>query len=420
MLRLYSVLYGIALGFLLPVEYLKRPKKLRERWLRERFGEPPGKDSPPPCLWVHAVSVGEVLAAVPFLKALRERRPGLRLVVSTVTDTGQKVAAERLSGIAEIIYMPFDIPSVLRSAVARLRPMMAVIMETEIWPNLFRTLRTAGVPVMVLNGRISESSYKGYRKIRFFIKEVLADVDTFCMQDEEYARRIVDLGADKKKVIITGNFKFDIKVELKGLEWADSLSRPVVVAGSTHKGEEELVAAAFAGLREEFPGLNLIIAPRHPERVPEVEAVLRARGLPCARRSAMPETALRGSVVILDTVGELASVYSMADVAVVGGSFVEHGGQNPLEPAYWGRPAVCGPHMWNFPFVEEFYGAGAAVATDRDGLYGTLRDLLSSPEKRGEMGNRAREFLERNRGAVQRAVRVVEERLEGLGDRARI
>lgn len=410
---LYSLIYGIALGFLLPFEYLKRPRELRKRWLRERFGEPPVAEDGAPCVWVHAVSVGEVLAAAPFIRGLKERHPGLRLVVSTVTDTGQKVARGRLADIAEAMYLPFDIASVLDSAVARLNPVMAITIETEMWPNMFRILRKRGVPVVILNGRISDSSFRGYSKIKFFIKEVLKDVDIFCMQDETYARRIIELGAEENKVRITGNFKFDIKVELDIPDWSGRLSHPVIVGGSTHRGEEELLVAAYARLREEFRDLTLILAPRHPERSQEVQEMLRAKEVDFVRRSALPEGGIAGSVVLLDTVGELASVYGISDVAVVGGSFIEHGGQNPLEPAFWGKPVICGPHMENFPFMEEFYAAGAALGVGREGLYGALRDLLGSPEKRAAMGRAGKGLVMKNGGAVERALSVVEGVLKG-------
>jgi 3-deoxy-D-manno-octulosonic-acid transferase len=452
MFLVYSVLYGIALAFLLPYEYLKRPGPLRKRWLRERFGatgpsqrvtdpsqrvtdpsqrvtDPSQRVTDPSqratghsqnvsgpyqSIWVHAVSVGEVMAASAFLKALKERHPGLRIIVSTVTDTGQKVARERLSDLAEVIYLPFDMAALFRRAVERIRPRLFLVMETEIWPNALRVLRQKGVPAIVLNGRISEASFRGYKRVRFFIRRVLDDIALFCMQDEVYAGRIIELGADNNNVMITGNFKFDIKVTLEKPEWALSMAGPVIVAGSTHKGEEDLIASSYIRLKEDFGDLNLIIAPRHPERSDEVEALLRAKGLPCVRRSRLKgREPLSGSVVILDTVGELSSAYGVADIAIVGGSFIGHGGQNPLEPAYWGKPVVCGPHMENFPFIQEFYEAGAAVRAEGPDLYGTLKDLLLSTGRREEIGRKAEELLKCNSGAVDKAVRVVEGYLKG-------
>jgi 3-deoxy-D-manno-octulosonic-acid transferase len=438
MFLLYSALYCMALAFLLPFEYLKRPGALRKRWLRERLGvidpssgvidpfsgvidphiraEGPaeGHEGRALTLWVHAVSVGEVMAASTFIKALKEKHPALRLIVSTVTDTGQNVARERLSSLAEVIYFPFDLAVIFRRAVDKLRPRMFIIMETELWPNALRVLGKKGIPVIVLNGRISDSSFRGYRRIRFFIKRVLQHVTLFCMQDEVYAERIRELGADKNNIIITGNFKFDIKVILEKPLWASGIKGPVIVAGSTHRGEEDLIASSYIRLREDFGDLNLIIAPRHPERFDEVEGILRAKGLPCLRRSRLPaHEPLSGSVVLLDTVGELSSVYGVADVAVVGGSFIGHGGQNPLEPAYWRKPVVCGPHMENFPFISEFYESGGAVRAGGPELYGILKELLLSPGKRAEIGGKAGDLLKRKSGSVDKAVRAVEEHLEG-------
>jgi 3-deoxy-D-manno-octulosonic-acid transferase len=427
MFLLYSALYCVALALLLPFQYLKRPKALRKRWLRERLGGIAPKNGSRPLqggymtlkkgsmtLWVHAVSVGEVMAASTFIKALKERHPGLRLVVSTVTDTGQKVAQERLSSLAEIIYLPFDVAMLFRRAADKVRPGLFIVMETELWPNALRVLRKRGIPVIVLNGRISDASFKGYKLVRFFIKTVLQDVTLFCMQEELYADRIVELGADRKNVIITGNFKFDIKVLLEEPRWALGIAGPVIVAGSTHKGEEDLIVSTYIRLREDFGDLTLIVAPRHPERFDEVEGLIRAKGLPCLRRSLLqgPEP-LSGSVVLLDTVGELSSVYSVADIAVIGGSFIGHGGQNPLEPAYWGKPVVCGPHMENFPFISEFYETGAAARTGGPELYQALKELLLHPERRDEMGRKAGDLLKRKSGSVDKALRAVEEHLEG-------
>jgi 3-deoxy-D-manno-octulosonic-acid transferase len=345
------------------------------------------------------------MAASTFIKALKERHPGLRLIVSTVTDTGQKVALEQLSALAEIIYFPFDVAAVFRRAVDRVRPGLFLVMETELWPNALRVLKKKGIPVIVLNGRISDASFKGYKLIRFFISRVLQDVTLFC---------IVELGANKNNVIITGNFKFDIKVSLEKPRWALGIAGPVIVAGSTHRGEEDLIVSSYVRLREDFGDLTLIVAPRHPERFDEVEGLIRAKGLPCLRRSRLkgPEP-LSGSVVLLDTMGELSAVYGAADIAVMGGSFIGHGGQNPLEPAYWGKPVICGPHMENFPFIREFYETGGAARAEGPELYQTLKELLLHPERRAEMGKKAGDLLKRKSGSVDKALRAIEEHLEG-------
>lgn len=349
-----------------------------------------------------------MLAAETFIKALKKKHPGLRVVVSTITDTGQKVALSRLDGIAETVYMPFDLGFIMKRAVSELRPAVFIIMETEIWPNAIWCMKRRGVPVAMLNGRISEGSFRGYRKIGFFMRKVLKAVDEVCMQDEEYARRIVAIGAPKDKVRVTGSFKFDISFSGDKPSWSGLIEGPVIVAGSTHHDEESLMLSVYERLKRDFENLNLVIAPRHPERFDEVEELIKGKGMPYVRRTKMRDSGVSGSVVLLDTIGELSGVYALSDIAVMGGSFIKHGGQNPLEPAYWGKPVVCGPHMENFPFVREFYDAGAAVESSRETLYEALKSLLGSSEKRRAIGDAATELLRKNRGAVDRAIAVVE------------
>ena len=255
---LYSLLYVLALAFIFPFEYRKRPLNIRRRWLSEKFGatgafKTLANAKADRALWVHAVSVGEVLAADLFIKALRKKHPELRVVVSTITDTGQKVARERLSSMAEIIYLPFDLKFILRRAIAGLRPFLFVNMETEMWPNIFWCMQDAGVPVLMLNVRISEGSFRGYKKIRFFMKKVLKAVDIVCVQDEEYAGRIRELGVPEDRVKVTGNFKFDISLSGGGKpSWGGLISGPVIVAGSTHRGEEDLMITVYEKLKKEF------------------------------------------------------------------------------------------------------------------------------------------------------------------------
>jgi 3-deoxy-D-manno-octulosonic-acid transferase len=415
MLALYSALYSLALAALFPREYGKRRGELRRRWLGERLGGLPPRESSRPLVWLHAVSVGEVAASVPFVRGLTERHPGLDVVVSTVTDTGQAVARERLGRLARVVYVPFDLRLSVRRALARLRPSLFIAMETELWPNTFRAMREAQVPVVILNGRISESSFRGYRKVRFLMRRVLRDVTLFCMQDDEYARRIRELGAGEEDVLVTGSFKFDVTAKGGDIPWAGGLTGPVVVAGSTHRGEDEIMLGLFRALKQDFPALTLILVPRHPERFDEVDALVRKEGLPLVRRTSLSGgERVSGSVVLLDTVGELSSVYGIADVVVMGGSFIRHGGQNPLEAMAWGKPVVCGPHMENFHFIKEFYDRGAAIEARENTLAQSVRGLLSSPQKRQSMGARARDILKANQGAVGRALDAVERFLPAL------
>jgi len=410
----YSLIYIITIIFIFPFEYFKRPKDLRKRWLREKFGLINGEHRIKNAehLWIHAVSVGEVMAASALLKKLRERYPAKGLILSTITDTGQKVARERAPEGTDVVYLPFDIPSVLRRVLKKLKPELLLVIETELWPNLIRVFRENGTPVLLLNGRISEKSFRGYRKISFFMKKVLSHVDFFGMQGEEYSERIKSLGVNSNKVMNIGNFKFDTKPPAKIPEWTDRLKGPVITTGSTHEGEEELLASVYIELKKDFPDVNLIIAPRHPERFKAVEDMLRAKGISFIKRSAFsdqsPEPiALKGKVILLDTVGELSAVYGISDMAIIGKSFRGHGGQNPLEPAYWGKPVVCGPHMENFPVIEKFYKEGAAVEVREEELSSKLRGLLLSPEKARDMGLKAQELYKENAGAVERAMEII-------------
>ncbi len=433
----YSILYLIALLFLFPFEYLKRPKELRNRWVRERFGKYRAEEqkrriaevkTSESVVWIHAVSVGEVIAAVPLIKKIKDRYPFREIVVSTVTDTGQKVANERMGDIARIIYVPFDLPFAIKNALRRIKPSLFIIMETELWPNTIRILGRSGVPVLLMNGRISERSFVGYKKLRFFIKDVMKNVSIFCMQNELYAERIKELGAEPDKIKAIGNFKFDTGPSSTVPEWTRILRRRetedrrqtrekefVIIAGSTHRTEEELIIDAYIKLRADFPQLNLIIAPRHPERFKEVEELIKRNNIQYIKRSeivnpiasALPYFCTSALVILLDVIGELSSVYSACDVAIIGGSFIEHGGQNPLEPAYWGKAIVCGPHMENFPFIDDFYRGGGALKVDLDTLYESLRSLLTSPEKISSMGKIAKELYEKNSGAADRAMEII-------------
>lgn len=419
MFFIYSLLYFIVILVLLPFEYVKRPKGFRSRWLRERFGfiSFPSVRNNSPLIWVHAVSVGEVISAVPLIRKLKSRHPSLQVILSTVTDTGRRVASEKVSDIADLLYLPFDLVFILEGLFRRIRPDVFVTIETELWPNLFRVLNREGIPILVLNGRLSDDSFNGYRKIRFFIKDVVKYVDLFCMQDNLYKERIKALGADEERIRVIGNFKFDMETPDKIPEWPVLLKGPVILAGSTHEGEEELTASVFERLRNDFPELNMIIAPRHPERFRRVEDLVKAKGLGYVKRSELgipgaEQKSIEGKIVILDTIGELASAYGIADIAIIGGSFVNHGGHNPLEPAFWGKPVICGPHMENFPFIQDFYREGSAKKTDAEGLYNVLRELIQSPEKRKAMGDKARGSYNEKSGAVNRAVEILERYIE--------
>ncbi len=433
MFILYSIIYLLALSVVLLSEYRKRPRQLRSRWLREKRGIIDRiPDTTGETLWIHAVSVGEVLAAVPFVKALRARYPSMQIVISTITDTGQKIAGERFGAFARIVYMPFDLPTCINRFLDTVRPKLFLIMETEIWPNAIRICHERGIQVALINGRISDRSFRGYLKMRFFMRQVFQRMSTLCVQNETYAERLRALGASPDAVYAAGNIKFDLHLSGTRPAWTERLSGPVVIAGSTHHPEEEIILAAYQQVLTAVPGLNLILAPRHPERFGEVEALLKRSGLPHSKRShygaearkrgssgydyqdgnlddiqdssGLPAFPSSGLVVLLDAMGELGVTYAACDIAIMGGSFLPHGGQNLLEPAYWGKAILCGPHMENFPFVHEFYSAGAAKSVAADTLADILLSLLDSPAAMREMGNAARALLEQNAGATGRTL----------------
>jgi 3-deoxy-D-manno-octulosonic-acid transferase len=371
-------------------------------------------------VWIHAVSVGEALTARALIADLRERYPGLRLFLSTTTLTGQQVARTRLQDLDATFFLPFDLPLFVNRTLRLVRPRLFIMMETEIWPNLLRACRRRGVKTILVNGRISSRSYPRYRLIRPFFRRVLGDVDRFCMQSDESARRIVDIGADPSRVVVTGSLKFesvDALGQAAGRGAARILryfrmpsGRPVVMAASTLKGEERHVLAAFAAVRRVHPTALLVMAPRKPERFAEAEALAQGEGFRVVRRTHLPVDAEpRADVVILDTIGELAPLFQIATVVFVGGSLVDQGGHNILEPAVHGKPIVFGPHMQNFAEIAEtFLASQAAVQVAGPGeLTQTLVRLVGDPVERARLGAAARALVEANRGAKPRTLAAI-------------
>lgn len=382
-----------------------------------------------PSIWIHAVSVGEALTAKALIADLRTQYPRLRLFLSTTTIAGQQVAKKNLQQVDAVFYFPFDWGFTVRRVLDIVKPRMFVMMETEIWPNLLRECRSRGIKTVVINGRISARSYPRYRLVRPLFRRVLADIDRFCMQSEESARRIIDLGADPKRVTVTGSLKFDSLPaptvishgrprELVLRHFRIAPSRVVLVAGSTMKPEDSVVLRAFARIRSISPGALLVIAPRQRERFAEVERLAAEDGFTVARRSELPiDSEPRTDVVVLDTFGELAQVYQIATLVFVGGSLADYGGHNILEPAIFGKPIVVGPHMHNFREITETFLASQAVVqvqTERE-LEEALRNLVTDPVRRASLGAAARALVEANRGAKDKTMTVVSDLLPGPG-----
>jgi 3-deoxy-D-manno-octulosonic-acid transferase len=393
-------------------------------------------------IWIHAVSVGEVLAALPLAREIKRRYPSRRLVVSTTTKTGQRLARERVSFADAVFYFPLDWIGPVRRSLAAVRPAAILIVETEIWPNFLRECRRAGVPVAFVNGRLSERSFRGFRRalsfsmgtLRGFLKRILNDAALFLVQSEQDAARLLALGADPERVVVTGNLKYDLGdpagTPLSNWlreEMAGNARHPVIVAGSLLAGEESIVLRAFAQVRREYPRSLLILAPRKPERFEAAARIVRDAGLEPVLRSTLSLNgtgsnvlSAPGSVLLLDSVGELASVYGVADVVFVGGSLVPAGGHNILEPAAHGKPPVYGPSMENFrEMAREYLEAGAAVeVSSADELAAAWTALLADADRSARMGSAARRLVERNRGATDRVLAQLGKILDAGGSQA--
>jgi 3-deoxy-D-manno-octulosonic-acid transferase len=416
MYGLYTAVLAAAVTGYAPVAVARRLARGVPIHLRERLGLVRHERPARPCGWIHAVSVGEAIAATPLVEGLRRTWPTLPLVISTVTETGARVVRERFQGVAEHRYFPLDFPGAARRVIASIGPAFFVCMETELWPNLLRALATRGVPTMIANGRLSDRSFGRYRLMRGAMRLVLANVTVFAMQSDEDARRVIALGAPPERVVVTGNLKHeplpdpagaaDLWRRLLGL----SAGQPVWIAGSTHRGEDEAVLDAHRRGLAQHPGLVLVLAPRHPERVGEVMALVTKAGFTPVRRSELTGRR-RGPtpVIVLDTVGELAQLYTIADVVFVGGSLMPFGGHNMLEPALRGKPVLFGPHTANFREAAAILtsGGGGLVVQDADELTTALGELLADPDLRARRGGAAREAAASRHGAARATLDLV-------------
>jgi 3-deoxy-D-manno-octulosonic-acid transferase len=424
----YSLLLTLGLIVLIPrflFQALAHGKYLPG--LRQRLGSlEPLTQSNRPTLWLHCVSVGETQAARPFVRELRKKFPNHQLVISTVTATGQKVAREVFEqDAAEIIYFPFDWSWCVRRSLAAIKPDVVLMMETELWPNFLRRCAADGIPVGVVNGRISKKSFRGYNSIKFFVSRILENLSIAVMQSQADAERICALGIDKEKVVVGGNLKFDVAPAPKTDALTEQLrerfnfssNSPLILAASTHATEERSIIDSFKILKERnSTPIRLAIAPRHPERFSEVASLLEKSGLTWTRRSAAPQTTDKTvEAVLFDTIGELSAVYPLASIVFVGGSLIKKGGHNVLEPAAASTAIVTGAHTDNFEAIVQMLEENDAIIklppfeepTEMDALCEVFESLLASPDRRAELGRNARKMLEVNKGAAARTVMLV-------------
>lgn len=409
--RLLRGLYSAVLYLLVPVTVYHliwrgfHQQAYLHRWSERyaRYHRPPG----PRVLWLHAVSVGEVNAAVPVVNALRRGRPDLRLLVTTITPTGSERVRALWGHDIEHVYLPYDLPGAIGRFLGQYRPHAALIMETELWPNLLFGCRDRGVPVFILNARLSERSLRGYRVLAPLVGRALRTVRTVAAQSLADAVRFVRLGARSEQVLEVGNLKYDVAVP-EGLEdfaaqcRASAGERPVWIAASTHEEEEAAVLAIHRHLRARFPDLLLLWAPRHPERFSLVANQARAGGWQVSTRSRGRWPGPSDAVFVVDTLGELVPFYAAADVAFVGGSLQPVGGHNLLEPAAAGTAIVTGPHLHNFAEISRnLHEHGALrIGADQDGVCAALAGLLGDAEARAGMVDAGRELIEGGRGAL--------------------
>ncbi len=386
------------------------------RAVRERFGFLPRlPDAGGGRLWLHAVSVGEVGVAAVLIPALLRKRPELKIVLSTVTQTGRNEAG-KISGLEQLIYLPLDFPLIVQAALRRIRPSMIALIETEIWPNLVVEAARRNIPVSIVNGRLSERSYHKYKRFQFFFSALLERFADVLARGDEDAERFLDLGATSVRV--SGNVKFDVPAppqEPPHGAYGLSACRYVIVAGSTHPGEEKLIGEVWSSVHRKMPGVGLLLAPRHLERVAQVEADLKGAGISPVRWSQINDTGGEHQTVILDVMGELADAYGCAAMAIIGGSFIPHGGQNPIEAARWAVPCLCGPHMENFAEVtsEMVKQGGAVQLKGRENLEAAVLKWLDDPESRNRAGEAARRVVQNNQGASERTAAYIVRVLAG-------
>jgi len=429
LLRVYRGLSSLAGLVGWPWFYWHLKSRGRGESFRPRLGLqlPAGPPQGYPRIWLHGVSVGEILAAVPLARELRNMLPQSALMVTTGTETGQALARKHFTPLGALVcYFPLDIPWAVRRYLERLRPHLAVTLESEIWPNFLDLAHQRRVLLVLTNARISDQSFRRYLRYSWYFNNIISNYDLITAGTGQDYQRLRELGLDSDKLHLTGNLKCDRRLQdrdetraqefrrlLHGDQETASEKEPVFLAGSTHPGEEETVLAAYEQLRGPYPALLLVLAPRHPERAAALGELLTSRGLPFhlwSRLKAGSESR-RHPVVLVDTIGDLSSLYGAADLAFVGGSLVPHGGQNLLEPAAWGLSPLYGPHLENFRWAQDILqeAGGGIRVTGAASLAAAAANLLQDPERRRELGARAQAALTPHQGAARRQAELIAE-----------
>lgn len=360
-------------------------------------------------IWIHAVSVGEINAVEALIKRISKEFPDYKIVVTTVTRTGQELALKKLSEFAEITYFPYDFDLAINSAIKALNPKLVIIAETEIWPAFSSIVNKNKIPLMIVNGRISPSSYKGYKKIAFFFKNILRKYNLILAQTEGDKSRLVDIGANPNTTQIMGNLKFDIlgnkESNLTLKEQLNINNEKIIIAGSTHKGEDELILDCYKELKKDINNLKLILAPRHPERLNTIKKLIETYELKYGTRS-NKDSFTDNDLILVDTIGELAKLYSIANVAFIGGSFSKTGGHNPLEAAVYNIPVISGPDVFNFKDIYRFMTEKncAIIINEPSKLLVTIKNLLTDNNLYEKISSNCKIIFQENSGAVDFAI----------------
>lgn len=419
--------YSVLLVLLIPAIVLRMLLRSRRApAYRRRLGERLGFISVPedsrPLLWVHAVSLGETLAARPLIERLFQEVEDVRILVTTTTPTGSEQVVRLFGNRVLHVYAPWDTPGAVKRFLAETRPQLLILMETELWPNMLHFARRADCRVILANARLSERSAAGYARFPGTVRAMLDALDHVAAQAEADAERFVDLGMDPKRVEVSGSIKFDVRLDedLRARaarlreEWELS-ERPVFLVASTHRGEDQIALEALSILQLQRPETLMLLAPRHPERFDEVASLCLDGGFELRRRSAGAVPGAATQVYLIDTLGELLMLFGLANVAVIGGSFVPTGGHNPLEAAVWGMPVLCGPSMFNFADVtERLVAAGALEQVENAAtLAGALAGLLGDPAETRRRGSVALDVMKQSRGAIDALV-VAIRRVQGV------
>lgn len=416
--RLYSLLLYLGIPvILLRLLWRSRQAPAYRQRIAERFGLrlPVGNRQ---TIWVHAVSVGETLAALPLIKKIQAEHPQRQLLITTMTPTGSAQVRRSFGDSVTHAYAPYDLPFAVRRFLDAMRPALLLIIETELWPNMLHFSSRRDIPVLLINARLSQKSAQGYRRLGRLTRSMLQNLDLVCAQNRSDAERFVSIGLADSRIAVTGSIKFDVYIdqalrvraaELRG-QWSPRAQREIWIAASTHHGEDALVIAAHRRLLRQFPELLLVLVPRHPERFDQVYALCDASGIATQRRSLVQQLQPATGILLADTMGELSLLFGACDIAFVGGSLVPTGGHNMIEPAAWGLPVLCGPHLFNFADVSRALEeqGGLIIVQDQEQLAEQLAVLLGDREKRRRGGAANMRVVEQNRGALQRQFDVVQ------------